>query len=150
MEKLSDTDLYIRKLLEANPLREPLLRTVIRSLQLPTGSRGLDAGCGIGLQELLLLEAIGPDGHITGLDILPELLAYGTNMVEQAGFAAQVTFRQGSVDNLPVAFSRNDGRLEFHYGDVRNAPLVDALVSQCDVVVHFAAETHVTRSIYDN
>ena len=56
----------------------------------------------------------------------------------------------GSVDNLPVAFSRNDGRLEFHYGDVRNAPLVDALVSQCDVVVHFAAETHVTRSIYDN
>ena len=101
MEKLSDTDLYIRKLLEANPLREPLLRTVIRSLQLPTGSRGLDAGCGIGLQELLLLEAIGPDGHITGLDILPELLAYGTNMVEQAGLAAQVTFRQGSVDNLP-------------------------------------------------
>jgi dTDP-glucose 4,6-dehydratase len=27
---------------------------------------------------------------------------------------------------------------------------VDTLVSQSDVVVHFAAETHVTRSIYDN
>ena len=33
---------------------------------------------------------------------------------------------------------------------MRNASLVDTLVEQADVVVHFAAETHVTRSIYDN
>jgi dTDP-glucose 4,6-dehydratase len=38
----------------------------------------------------------------------------------------------------------------FWYGNVRNAELVDTLVSQSDVVIHFAAETHVTRSIYDN
>ena len=58
----------------------------------------------------------------------------------------------GSVDNLPEDFVRssNDGRLQFWYGDVRNASLVDSLVEQSDVVVHFAAETHVTRSIYDN
>jgi dTDP-glucose 4,6-dehydratase len=58
----------------------------------------------------------------------------------------------GSVDNLPEDFLRssNDGRLQFWYGDVRNASLVDSLVEQSDVVVHFAAETHVTRSIYDN
>jgi dTDP-glucose 4,6-dehydratase len=58
----------------------------------------------------------------------------------------------GSLDNLPVGFSRetNSGRVQFWYGDVRNASLVDSLVEQADVVVHFAAETHVTRSIYDN
>ena len=58
----------------------------------------------------------------------------------------------GSLDNLPVGFSRdaNNGRVQFWYGDVRNASLVDSLVEQADVVVHFAAETHVTRSIYDN
>ena len=58
----------------------------------------------------------------------------------------------GSVDNLPEDFVRssNSGRLQFWYGDVRNASLVDSLVEQSDVVVHFAAETHVTRSIYDN
>jgi dTDP-glucose 4,6-dehydratase len=58
----------------------------------------------------------------------------------------------GSVDNLPDDFVRssNGGRLQFWYGDVRNASLVDSLVEQSDVVVHFAAETHVTRSIYDN
>ena len=59
----------------------------------------------------------------------------------------------GSVENLPVDFvsaSQSGGRLQFWYGDVRNASLVDKLVDQADVVVHFAAETHVTRSIYDN
>jgi len=58
----------------------------------------------------------------------------------------------GSVENLPGGMSQgtNNGRLQFWYGDVRNASLVDSLVAQSDVVVHFAAETHVTRSIYDN
>jgi dTDP-glucose 4,6-dehydratase len=58
----------------------------------------------------------------------------------------------GSVDNLPTGFqgANGSGRIEFWYGDVRNASLVDSLVRRSDVVVHFAAETHVTRSIYDN
>jgi dTDP-glucose 4,6-dehydratase len=57
----------------------------------------------------------------------------------------------GSVENLPVGFHEVDnGRLQFWYGDVRNASLVDTLVGESDVIVHFAAETHVTRSIYDN
>jgi dTDP-glucose 4,6-dehydratase len=58
----------------------------------------------------------------------------------------------GSLENLPAGVSRgsDEARIRFWYGDVRNASLVDSLVEQADVVVHFAAETHVTRSIYDN
>lgn len=57
----------------------------------------------------------------------------------------------GSVRNLPVGLSNssNDG-LAFWYGNVRNGELIDTLIAQCDVVMHFAAESHVTRSIYDN
>jgi dTDP-glucose 4,6-dehydratase len=55
----------------------------------------------------------------------------------------------GRVENLPEG-AMGSGRYEFWYGDVRNAELISNLVSQSDVVVHFAAETHVTRSIYDN
>jgi dTDP-glucose 4,6-dehydratase len=55
----------------------------------------------------------------------------------------------GSVENLPKDGRQSD-RYEFWYGDVRNAELVDSLVCQSDVVVHMAAESHVTRSIYDN
>ena len=58
----------------------------------------------------------------------------------------------GSVENLPPAMllGRSDDRLQFWYGNVCNAELVNTLVGEADEVVHFAAETHVTRSIYDN
>lgn len=57
----------------------------------------------------------------------------------------------GNVENLPVNINEHKGeRLVFWYGNVRNGELVDTVVSQSDVVIHFAAETHVTRSIYDN
>lgn len=98
---MADTGLYIQRLLVTNPIREPLLRSIIQSLQLPFGSRGLDAGCGIGHQAILLAEAVGPDGHITGLDILPDLLAYGKETVQEAGLAERITFREGDVSQLP-------------------------------------------------
>ena len=44
----------------------------------------------------------------------------------------------------PVA---DDPRLSFVHGDILDASLVDRLVCDADVVVHFAAESHVDRSI---
>ncbi len=56
-----------------------------------------------------------------------------------------------SISYLPIAEGvSNNSRLEFNYGNVRNAELVSSLVERSDIVVHFAAETHVTRSLYDN
>ena len=100
---MTDTDLYIQRLLEANPLREPVLRSAIQSLQLPLRSRGLDVGCGIGLQTLLLADAVGSEGHITGVDILPQLLAYGEHLVGKAGLSERITFREGDMNRLPFA-----------------------------------------------
>ena len=60
----------------------------------------------------------------------------------------------GNPENLPQQHIDHSGegesRLTFWYGNVSNAELVDKLVSESDAVVHFAAESHVTRSIYDN
>lgn len=98
---MTDPSPIVQNLLEANPLREPTLRSIIRELELPPASRGLDAGCGIGLQALLLAEAIGPDGHVTGMDIMPELLSYGAKLVGEAGFTNRITFRAGDVSSLP-------------------------------------------------
>lgn len=55
----------------------------------------------------------------------------------------------GNVQNCPDGAMGSE-RYEFWYGDVRNGELMDTLVSQSDIVVHMAAESHVTRSIYDN
>ena len=95
-----DTKIYIQRLLETNPLREPLLRTIIQSLMLPYGSKGLDAGCGIGLQTFLFAEAI-VDGYISGVDILPELLIHGAATVAKLGLSDRITFREADVSRLP-------------------------------------------------
>ncbi|PYS46242.1 MAG: epimerase [Acidobacteria bacterium] len=55
----------------------------------------------------------------------------------------------GNVQNCPDGAFGSE-RYEFWYGDVRNGELMDTLVSRADIVVHMAAESHVTRSIYDN
>lgn len=47
-------------------------------------------------------------------------------------------------------YIRNSKNFKFWYGDVRNSKLVEHLVAQSDIVIHFAAETHVARSIYDD
>jgi|SRR6266498_1403107 len=101
MEKEMSTNIYIQRLLEANPLRGPVLRSIIQSLQLPRGGKGLEAGCGIGLQTLLFAETVGAEGHITGVDILPELLAYGAAMVAKAGLSDRIIFREADVSRLP-------------------------------------------------
>lgn len=98
---MTNTGIYIQRLLDAKPLREPLLRSAIQSLDLPPGSYGLDAGCGIGLQALQLAEAVGPDGHVSGIDILPELLAFGNETIRRAGFSDRITLHEGDVTNLP-------------------------------------------------
>jgi dTDP-D-glucose 4,6-dehydratase len=57
----------------------------------------------------------------------------------------------GSIESLPKEMLH--GRhplLRFWYGNVCNAALVDTLVEEADVVIHMAAETHVTRSIFDS
>jgi dTDP-glucose 4,6-dehydratase len=53
----------------------------------------------------------------------------------------------GSRANLPGDF--RDAVDEFCQGDVRDAALVETLVGRADIVVHMAAETHVTRSLVD-
>jgi dTDP-glucose 4,6-dehydratase len=55
----------------------------------------------------------------------------------------------GSVQNCPDGAMGSD-RYEFWYGDVRNGELMDTLIAHADIVIHMAAESHVTRSIYDN
>jgi dTDP-glucose 4,6-dehydratase len=51
----------------------------------------------------------------------------------------------GNAENL--SRWENDSRYRFLQGDICDASLVDTLVAECDIVVHFAAESHVDRSI---
>ena len=98
---MTNHNAYRKKLLESYPLRRSVLHSAIQALQLPQGSRGLDAGCGIGQPDILLANAVGLEGHITGLDIVPEFLSLAQTIVEESGFSAQISFQEGNLNHLP-------------------------------------------------
>jgi dTDP-glucose 4,6-dehydratase len=50
----------------------------------------------------------------------------------------------GHRESLPA-----DGSVDFVLGDICDAALVDRLIAETDVVVHFAAESHVDNSLHD-
>lgn len=92
------SEIYTHKTLYA--LREAAIRAAVRRLSLPVRSRGLDAGCGIGLITQLLSEAIAPGGHVIGLDLFPQYLDYARahGTLSSPG---QISFQRGDVNNLP-------------------------------------------------
>ena len=55
----------------------------------------------------------------------------------------------GSLENLSGVVDGSE-RVQFVHGSVRSPQIVESVLAGCDVVVHFAAETHVPRSISDS
>jgi dTDP-glucose 4,6-dehydratase len=77
----------------------------------------------------------------------------GSNFVRYA-LATHTDWRVTTLDKLTYAGRRenlhdviDNPRHTFVHGDIADAPLSGPLVEQSDIVVHFAAETHVDRSI---
>ncbi len=87
----------------------------------------ITGGCGfIGSNFVHFVRDHRPDWQITNLDCL----SYSGNPENLADF-------------------ENDDHYTFVKGDICDAQLVRQLIDQCDAVVHFAAESHVDRSIMD-
>jgi len=55
----------------------------------------------------------------------------------------------GSLDKIPI-YIQQSPRLEFIHNTINNAEVVEDAMARSQWVVHFAAETHVTRSINDD
>jgi len=99
---------YIQDMTISYPLLKPTINQAIKSLRLPKGSHGLDAGCGIGLQVPTLVEEVGPHGHITGLDISHEFIQYAEDEMNDIGLSKQVSFKTGDIRALPYDDSNFD------------------------------------------
>ena len=54
----------------------------------------------------------------------------------------------GNLENLEAVAGHS--RYEFVRGDIRDLDIVSRLMQRCEAVVHFAAESHVDRSIQDS
>jgi demethylmenaquinone methyltransferase/2-methoxy-6-polyprenyl-1,4-benzoquinol methylase len=92
---------YANCLALSDSLRGSVTSAVVDALGFPAGSRGLDAGCGIGTHAMLLARSVGPDGHVAGLDAAPEFLDLARRAAEEQGLSERVSFAEGDVNRLP-------------------------------------------------
>jgi len=125
------TSKYLKQILTGDFLRDSVMKDMFRALELPSGSRGLDAGCGPGLQCVLMTQSTGPEGHVTGLDVQREFLEYGRKAAEESGVAETVSFVQGGIQSIPVPDSAFDWAWSSDcvgYGPWEPVPLLEELI----------------------
>lgn len=71
----------------------------IAGLQLRRGNRVLDVGCGTGLNFALLADAVGPTGHIVGVDASPSMLRQARRRLDRNPWQ-HVTLLSGDAARL--------------------------------------------------
>jgi len=83
-------------------LTEKAVRQAISAMNLPRGSAGLDAGCGLGTHSFWLAEETGPDGKIIGVDISTENLALAKKSAKESGLSHRVKFLLQDIQRLSI------------------------------------------------
>lgn len=91
---------FEKSLERMNRFQEPEARALIADLGLSAGSRGLDVGCGVGLYTLWLAEAVGPRGHVVGIEPKAERVEAARALVGHLLPAARLEFREGDATKI--------------------------------------------------
>ena len=97
-------------------------RLVHDALDAQPGENVLDVGCGPGFYVTELLERVGPDGSVTGIDTAPAMLAVAAKRSEGHH---NLTFHEADATALPVGDGAFDAALSVqvleYVADVRTA-----------------------------
>jgi SAM-dependent methyltransferase len=64
------------------------------------GEAVLDIGCGAGVDTLVAAIMVGPEGRVTGVDLIPEMLKQARMNLEKTSLK-NVAFKEGSAEELP-------------------------------------------------
>lgn len=92
---------YADRLLLASRLTEPAIRAAVAAFDPPPASRGLDAGCGVGLHARWLAEWIGAAGRVIGLDQSGDNLMEARRLARADPAGSRVEFVQGDLRHPP-------------------------------------------------
>ncbi len=98
-------------------------RMIVEALPLQPGAVVLDVGCGTGLCFGLLLDKVGPRGHVIGIDESPEMAALARDRAAHSGWP-NVTVLRSRAEDAKIAVSA-DAALFCAVHDVLQSP--DAL-----------------------
>ena len=125
----------------------PLREVAVRHLCLEPGSRVLDVGCGTGSSFPFLVQAVGPDGEVVGVEISPDLAGIARKRIEQEEWNnVHVAVGPAQTIALPGTF---DGLLLFAAHEVLTSPeALDHLLAHLNQggrIVAFGAKLSISR-----
>ncbi len=93
---------YSDKLDAMQVLRRPVIEQAAGLIGVRPGAKGLDVGCGNGLQTLLFAEMCGPGGLVRGLDPSYELIALARENASKANLDQNTEFIIGLAEDMPL------------------------------------------------
>lgn len=67
-------------------------------LEVPTGARVMDAGCGFGDTACMLAERVGAEGHVVGIDCCDGFLTYGREAAAARGIG-NISFEVADIES---------------------------------------------------
>ena len=80
-------------------------RRAVEALDLTPGSRVLEIGCGTGRNFQYLRDAVGPTGHVFGVDLSPAVLARASDLIERQGWTNFTLVQRDAADfSAPAPF----------------------------------------------
>ena len=65
------------------------------------GEEVVDLGSGAGMDSLIAALAVGPEGHVVGIDMTSEMIERSTRLAQKLGLQ-NVEFREGLIEKLPI------------------------------------------------
>lgn len=98
---LGRTDTEARRLILQHQVYAPITRQLLTSAGIGRGMKVLEIGSGSGEVALLCADLVGPQGHVTGIDMNDQILDFARYRADAAGWE-NVDFRQGNLETLDL------------------------------------------------
>ncbi len=109
IDSIADELLQFGDLIQSSGPTSPqkLAQFVAQEADLKSGQHILDAGCGTGFFDILLLQHIGP-AKIEGIDISKKLIKRGQHLISVSGVPQnQLNLKQGDFNKLSSIYPQN-------------------------------------------
>ena len=116
---------YDASCLRVMPMREE----AVASLNLHSGDVVVDVASGTGLSFPLLMKAIGPTGHLIGIEHSPDMMALARHRVEAAGWR-NVTLIESNVEAADIPLAVDAMLLHFTHDVLQSPAALDLLFSR--------------------
>jgi ubiquinone/menaquinone biosynthesis C-methylase UbiE len=94
-----------------NRTNREMIATAVDALQLRPGATAADLGFGGGAGLAMLLERVGPQGHVLGVDLSPTMVRRASGQFDREIAAGRMRLQLGLLTELPFEGGSVDGAI---------------------------------------